>query len=371
MADARLLRVGGTIHPQADTPALGLFALDGTTDQAEWVFQARRPATLTRLGFRIATITGTSPTFKISLQGVGATGNPDGVIVGGGSPASKTFNPTSLAWSNNTWHWLTLDNPYVCTRGERLAVVIAYDSGTIDVSNQISLRTHLSSQIANLGSPYAIQNNAGTRTRQVTLPIFGYGAAAEAYGYPLLGVPLYSGLALNSTPDEVAMKWSLPDDWGDTYKVTGLRLFGSFNTGGTIKFYLLDGTTTVQDVTIDTDHFVTASLQRVVDVFFDEASLTALNFGSTYRMVVAPQQNTTPTHTLYTLQVEAAADWDAWPGGQDFALSTRTDGGAWTDTATERLIAELILDDITGTGGGGGSAGLGIPTIAGMRRVGQ
>jgi hypothetical protein len=367
MADARLLRVGGTIHPQADTPSLGVFTLDGATDQAEWIFQARRAATLTRLGLRLGTITGASPTFKISLQGVGATGNPDGVIVGGGTPASKTFNPTSLAWSTNSWHWLALDNAYTCARGERLAVVIAYDSGTIDASNKITVTTHFASQIANLSSPYAVQNNAGSRTRMVTLPVFGYGAASEAYGFPLLDTVASGGIALNSTPDELAVKWSLPAGWGATYRVIGLRLFGNFGAGGTIKFYLLDGTTTVQDVTVDTDCFVTATQQRVVEVLFDEASLAALTFGSTYRLVIAPQQNTTPTHTFYTLKVDAAADWDAWPGGQDFALSTRTDLGAWTDTATERLVAELVIDDLTGTGGGGG---LGIPTIAGTRRIG-
>lgn len=365
MADAKLNRIGLLcMTTMAGGPSFGNFNLNQTTDQHEVIFQV--PAgegniSITRLGIRLGAITGTTPTYKISIQGVDASnGTPDGTIKGAGSPASKTFSPSSLAWGAGSWNWLTLDNAYSASPGEILALVVAYDSGTVDGSNFASFTNTLTN--TPLGSlPYAIQNEAGTRTKQSTLPIFGWGSNSKAYGRP---AESFANQTFNSgtTPDEYGFSFTLPAGWGDTFKIVGVELPYSFGgTGLTVLVSLYNGTTPLQTITVDSDIISSSSLTRMLEIMFDESSLSTLTFGSTYRLAFAPQNAT--NSTLWILQVDAAADWDAWPGGQDFALATRTNSGAWSaDDATRRIIGSLILSDITEPSGG---ANVGIGNLSG------
>src|SRR5262245_37730924 len=96
MADAFQLAMGSPVQVTA-TLSLTNFDLNQSTDQLEFIFQAREGVQIRSLGIRLNTQT-LSPNYKISLQGVNASGNPDGVIKGGGTPASAVFNPTSLGW---------------------------------------------------------------------------------------------------------------------------------------------------------------------------------------------------------------------------------------------------------------------------------
>src|SRR5262245_2059365 len=121
MASVYDLQLRGWLGTNA--PAISNFTLNANNDQVEFVFQVREAVTITRLGFRQGTVTGTSPEFKISLQGVDTSGNPDGTIKGGGSPAEDLFTPAGGA--NSTWLWKTLDNSYAAAAGEFLASVIA------------------------------------------------------------------------------------------------------------------------------------------------------------------------------------------------------------------------------------------------------
>jgi hypothetical protein len=87
-------------------------------------------------------------------------------------------------------------------------------------------------------------------------------------------------------------------------------------------------------------------------VEFDEATLSTLTFGNTYRVALLP--STASSYTLRGLDVTAAADWDAWPMGQNVAYSTRN-AGNWTDVTTRRLYGwDLMFADITEPAGGGG-----------------
>jgi hypothetical protein len=97
-----------------------------------------------------------------------------------------------------------------------------------------------------------------------------------------------------------------------------------------------------------------ASQARVLGFYFDESTLSTLNFGSTYYLLFEPQ--TANNVTLRGLTVSGtAADWDAWPGGQNFAYGTWS-ANVFTPAATQRLFCDLILADWTEpTGGGGGS----------------
>lgn len=350
MASAKKLELyfgPGTLQ---SAPSATNFVLNANNDQMEYIFPADEAATLTRLGFRYGVRAGTPPTFKISLQGVDTSGHPDGTIKGGGTPASKTFTPPADTTWNGTWRWLTLDNAYVCTRGEMLSIVIAYDSGTIDGSNNSSFTQTVA--MFQGGCIYSIQNDAGSRTKGDTA-CFGYGSAGTAYGRPTETI-FATNFTSASTPDERGIKFTFPADWCDTFKVSGFHWWGADTAGGSITCNLYDtnGTSVLQTVAHDADHSSSVTGTRWRRIMFDEATLSTLSAGGAYRLTLAPDANAI---TLHGNQVDAADDMEAWPMGANVIGTSQTDGGGFSDDATMRYGIGLILDDITEpTGGSGG-----------------
>lgn len=357
MADALLGQFGSPFQPAVGSgiTTFGNFTLDASTDALELIHALPPGAasySITRIGVRVGTITGTTPTYRVSLQGVGTTGNPDGTVKGGGSPASKTFSPSALGWSNNSWNWLTLDNAYSGSPGERIATVIDYSSGTVDGSNNASFSSNLSTNYVNTQFPYVIQNNAGSRSRVTAgMPVMAWGTSGTAYGYPVASFTAQSYNS-GSTPDEYAMLFTLPAGMGDTFKVQAVRVMLGLATGHTmtVKLYDSDGSTVLQSVDHDTDYSAGTSA-RWLEIPFDESSLSALSFGTAYRVGFVPSSGT--NQVIGFMDVSSAADWDAWPGRQAVLTSTRSDAGAWSDTATRRLFCELVLADVTEPAGGG------------------
>ncbi len=343
MSDFRNLTIGAPLPLAWGGTGITSFTLDAATDQAEYIFQAADAITITRLGYRLTTLTGASPTFKISLQGVDASGNPDGTIKGGGSPASKNFTVSG----SNSWNWLTLDNSYTCARGEFLAIVISYVSGTIDGSNNVSFGQTISNSVA-WATPYTIGNNAGVRTRASGAMIYGYGTTTRAYGRPLQVVRSTIYSSDTASTDEFALRFIFDPNFWSTYSVLGMRFSGTSGAAGkTIKMILYDGTTVLQDMTWDTDVCFAAATTRGHELFFDEATLSTLSAGKEYRISLQPQATATNMQ-FHGMEFAAAADMDALPGGQQWYSSTRADAGAWTDVLTVRPLAELIVANLSG-----------------------
>lgn len=349
MSDAYGLQVGQIFPGLRDDPLPGSFTLNQSTDKVETIFQAQEDATITRLGVRISTITN-SVTWKIGLQGVGTTGNSDGsYLLNSGSPASATFNPTSLSWSSGDFRWVTLDNSIAVTRGQMLAYVIEYVSGTL--GSQVITNNGFYTNSG--GFPYTIGNDNGSRSRSSNMPIFGYGSSTKAYGNPIKNAATYSYNS-SSSPDEYAIAFTLPTQFCSSYKVRGVD-FGAFrpNTASqTWTMTLYSGTTALQQIQFDSDVWSANVANYAGKFFFDESSLSSLTAGSTYRIGFAPD-NSSITLSPYYFEVASAADWDAFPMGQNFWISSRTDAGAWTDVTTRRFNANILLDDITAPSGGG------------------
>lgn len=324
--------------------------LDANTDTLEFGFNAPEAITITKVFVRYGLRTGTPPAYKISLMGMdGATGRGDGTILGGGSPASNVFTPPADTTWDGTGRWITLDNPYICTRGQKIVIHLKYESGTVDGSNNSSFTRNIAS--SSLNSFPGAYDNGSTTTQQ---PIFGYGSTTKVYGYPLEGFDS-TVFGSGDTPDEWALKFTLPADAGSTFKVSGVRArFTPGGSGRTAKVQLYTGTTLLQTVTIDADEIAGAG--GMVEVYFTDTTLATLDFGTAYRIGLQPQEAS--NWNLPSLVVDAANDLTAFGGGADWHLSTRTDVGAWTDVTTKRPMMELIIDDWTEPAGGGGSANL-------------
>lgn len=348
------------------------FSMNGSTDQLETIFDAEPGTVITKLGVRHNSTTGTSPNYKLSLQGVDSTGIPDGTIKGGGSPASVVFSPSSLGWSASTFNWLTLDNPYTVPEDDCvLAHVIAYDSGTVNGSNFSSF-----SQRASAGRvvsfPYSIQNDAGSRTRSNSGPvIFGYASSSRAYGSPILNFGTHAFNSGTGTADEYGVKFSVPSTWCATYKLLGIRFPGTLAASGSTVLALYGGsdltaanstgatteTTSHDSRTFDHDQVASNSGTNMLELLFDDDPRPTLYADAVYRISWQPQ-NANSVTLLYS-SVATASDWDAFDGGQLLSKCLRLNAGNWSsDVATDRIVCELILTDITAPSGGGGGGGL-------------
>lgn len=330
-------------HGSSQFSLANSFTLDHADDQLEWIVQCSAATTITTLLPRYGVRTGTPPELIASIQGVGTDGNPDGTIKGGASPASVAFTPPADVTWNGTIRRLTLANTYACARGEWIAIVIAYSSGTIDGSNSSSFNDVITAS-PNSTAPYAIQNNAGARTRGVLTPLVGWASATNTYGVPVETVSV-TQFSSDSTPDEYALKFTFDAAYGSTFQVNCVLV--SIRTPAASKSILIslyEGTTALQTVTWDGDFVPTAaSANRPnLTVCFDEATLATLNFGTTYYLGFAPQE-TSANFAITVMDMDAAGDLTAFPGGTDFYLSTRSDAGAWSDTTTSRPVVGMII----------------------------
>ena len=321
------------------------FTLNATTDLVEFIFQTDEAVTITSLGFRYGARTGTPPTYRVSLQGVDASGNPNGTIKGATNNCFATFTPPADTSIDGLWQWKTTVETYAAARGEWLAIVIDYSSGTVDGTNNSSFGITCAMDAGRHGVPYATTNDAGVRTRQTTHPIFGYQTASQTYG-PVLQSNAATVYSSGSTPDEQALEFTLPAAWGSTFQVVGIYAHSTVPIAArTVLVQLYDGTTVLQGLTWDTD-YIALTGNRLLTIIFGEATLSTLTYGNTYRVGFAPQE----VDTAFGLRVgtnAAATDWQGWSGGQSFALATRTDAGAWTTDALSRPWIDLILKDIT------------------------
>lgn len=346
MADARRIAIGLPVDRSTNSiPAITSFSLNQTTDALEIICQAPEAATITRLGCRLTSITGTTPTYRISAQGVNSSGDPDGTIKGATNNALKTFSPSGLGWGAAEWHWLTLDESFNVTRGEQFTIVIDYSSGTVDGSNFAAFGSAITNVTQN-GYPHHTHNNAATRSDQAEATIYGFGSVSKAYGRPFETI-VNQTVTTATTPDEQAIKFTFPADWGATFKVLGIRV--SMQPGGgsgetfDVILYDTDGTTPLQSVNFPVNNF--AGSNRMSMFYFDEATLSTLTFGSSYYLSIKPLVSASLIITY--IACDAADDLEAWPGGTTFIHNERTDAGAWSAVDGQRMVAEIIIEDLT------------------------
>lgn len=310
------------------------------------VFQARSINPITHIGIRHTSTTGTSPTYIASVQGVNASGRPDGTIKGGGSPASKTFSPSSLSWGANTFNWVQLDNPYTPTRGELLALNVVYSSGTVNASNFSSFAYYWAQPL--IGLPFAWDFQT-TWTARSGRPNLVCKSASD-----FCGLPVQSSVTQSFTSSsEYGVKFTLPN-WFSTCRISGVRILCGLPAASTYSVYLYDGggtsNATVLQSVVGLDGDATASANRLHEFRFTTATLATLRGGNSYRIGIVP--GGAVNFTLYGLDVASSEDFGGWPLGNNACWTTRAGGGSWTDTATRRPICALLMDDMTTASGG-------------------
>lgn len=324
--------------------------LDAESEKEGWIFRVPRSMTITHLGVRFVGYAGTPPTYRISLQGVsGSNGTPDGSIKGSGACYTTFTPPANSSW-NNTFQWFQLNTSYDASPGELLSYVMDWYSGTIDASNRSHVCEYWSGNID--GVPYAA-NYVSSWVKRAYTPSFGYkDGSSPTYVFGQPSIQTSYGATLGANGDRAALKFSLPSWFCSSAKICGARLMlSSEGAGQSAKFGLWDSSGVLQDITLDSDVFAyPSSSHQLVEVYFDEASLSTLSADTTYYLGI---ERVAASTTLYELANYTASDLKAFPMGDSWIRSVYS-SGAWTDTNTNRPLVSPIFADITAPAGTSG-----------------
>ena len=355
MADAKNIKLWFSPEAMA-TPGTGnSLLLNDSARKVAVIFQATNTEPITEIFVPHTSTTGTSPTYLASLQSINTSGQPSGTVLGGGSPASVTFSPTSLGYAATRGYWVTLANAYTPTRGEFLAVVIEYSSGTVNGSNFSSIRYYFSGP--DFGMPHAVDYQASW-TKRSGQPALAYKTATRVYGFPCKTTISQS----YTSTTEYGLKFTIPSGWFGTYKLAGVEFMCTLPAASTYSAKLYDGggasDTTVLASLTGADGDFSGSGNRPHRFLFADATLPTLTAGSTYRISLAA--GGAVSTTLYLPEFESNADMSGMPLGINSYLTTRS-GGNWTDTDTRILYGALVFSEITGSSGS-----TGIPIARGM-----
>jgi hypothetical protein len=366
MADAlQTVIFNGSFGPNT-TGGAGNITCDASDDGLGWAFQADSADPITHLGFRYGARTGTPPTYSIRLEGLDASGLPDGTDVGGGSPTAVTFTPPADTSINGLWQWKTLTNAYTPTRGQFLCETIRYSSGTIDGSNNSSFTNYYTNRTPLRNFPYALTLASGSWSKVSTGANFGYRTASGRYGYITQS---HSATTTANTAGHVAGGYfTLPSGWGDTFKLLGIEISGRFGaTAGSCKISLYNTSgTTLQSVTVDADHIAAAAgTAAPARFYFADTTLATLSFGTKYYVGVEVVSGTCGVNGYVLAE---AADASSFGNGTNRGLVTYN-GSSWTETDTTIPLIELILADITEPAGGSGGVMNNPLMTGGMQRT--
>lgn len=323
-----------------------------------WVLPCYDPTTITQIGIRQGSVTGTGATFKVGLQGIGTDGKPDGTFLGGGSEVSTTFTPT--AGNDSTVQWHTLDNSHVTTDRSPICIVIIPDSG-VDASNKCSFTRQMGAADAgNQGFPYSLTLSSGTWSLQDDYPCVGYRDATTTYGFIPEGADVVD-LDDNNTPDEAGIAFTHVSGLGASYGIVGVNIVMGYggNTGTTLQVQLYNDTTALADFT-HTGVITSHSSQQRQHYILSDATLDALEFGTEYIIAVHSDSTSLGVDLRY-LDFESAADVNAvnifTRGDISQHYVSRTDAGAWSPTTTRVPLMSPILREMAPIAGGGGGGG--------------
>lgn len=326
-------------------PTLTAQVLDASTEKLACIFNMPYALTISHAGFWYGTYKGTPPTYKVSLQGVNSSGNPDGTIKGGGSPASATFTPPADATWDTQWKFITLSNSYSAARGELLSMVIEYYSGTISAANYSTMmgtstaygdnRLSFPNNQFYSGSAWAKYTNSPLFAIRDSTPSVVWGRLIEGH--------------VDKSDSRSALKFNIPTTFCSTFKIRGAVIRLSPTAGNTFTFGLW-GASLLQDVTVDTDT-LNAITNYTVELFFDESSLSTLSAGTDYYIGI---EQSGAVCTLACAEYNTNVNQQlAMPFGTNCCYSG-WGGSSWTDNVNLVPIVILIFDDITPPSGGSG-----------------
>jgi len=335
----KMLDVGLSLQFNDDAHSGGVTTtLDDSDEKLGTVFQCPADCVINGGAVMVGTRTGTCPTFKLKLQGVDASGMPDGSTKTG---CENYFQPSE----DNARAAVTFGGTYNASQGELLAIVCDHYSGTINSSNKCTFYS---------GYKYA---GGCTTPYRVTANSSGVWASGYVYAptttctttsdFDVGGVMYHdrATYSLSTSGHRYACKFKLPETAGTRFYLAGFDWFGENNsaTGEEFKVAVWSESGAQFDQTIDTDQESgTTSYSRWRRYIFTGYSISNyLTYGTTYYIGF---ENTGDNFTPQYIDVKHADSLRSWPLGSN-VHGASYDGASWTDHTTHRPLIKLLLSD--------------------------
>ena len=322
----------------------GSFTIDASGEKIAVIFQVPEACDITGM---TAYFTGVAspPAYKFTLQGVDASGDPDGSV----KATTAEFTPTG---STTEAHSFT--SAYSATQGELLAGVWEYSSSTVGASNDATVRSFIKTVRYSI-FPYVAEYNGSSWSKDQDSyssfslqtdeswdvgGIFNIGKAAQA---------------VTTTGHRFAQRVLIPADEDIELHVDGFYFTGSVeaSAGNEFKAAVWNASgTELAAASVNSNYQSTvmnASKSRIY-TFSSDGTITS---GSIFYIGF----ECTGDHLAIDYAQPLGADGlKSWPGGAAFYASY-WNGSSWADDNTKRLCLNPTLSSFHGTGGGGSTTG--------------
>lgn len=324
----------------------GVTALNATTTRFFQAFQATHTANAISLFIRLNAVT-TPANLKVGLQALsGVTpSNPTGTWLGATNSGFGVITPAA-----NTTYEVTLGETVSLVAGESYGIVIEWDStaGAISLVRSITYTTtSLAPHKGGLNTYFRAFTSGAWSGASVagtgSPPCFGVRTDAahwwmDGFALPAASLTFSNSITTNTTPDESGNRIYLPDS-----SVVGLWVVSSSN--GAADLVLYDDSNNV---------VVSRTLNQNVRSTTNIGGLTvpvtpvAVSAGW-YRVVLKPTSTSVLGRNFLTYTSNAM-------NGRHMRdkcyLTTRTDGGAWTDSLDSLMLIGVEIEPTLGSGGG-------------------
>jgi hypothetical protein len=315
------------------------YQINGTGQRLAWILAIPRTGTITRVGWRVHTCA-TAQLSRLGLYTVTSGIFP--TTTGYGGSVYGTYTPAAT-----TYFEVTLGTSATATLGDVAAIVTEFDSTAGDMYGSSAS----GGGEAPSGAGWAKYN--GTTWSRTVGGGFAFahlyysdGVVVDAETCPFTGTQTEdSGFNLNSTPDEYAIKLTMPF----ACRIVGIwSNYRTPNAAADYEIRIYSGTTALTTTAIDAEYAGgTTGVRRLLF-----ASPVTVAAGATIRAAIRPTTSTTAIFRYHTL---SAAGYGTGVGLQSGdCLSTRTDLGSWSDTTTQIPHMGVVIDQLDdGVGGGG------------------
>jgi len=315
--------------------------LNEATDKCAFILHVPKSGNIAKLVFNTGSVT-VANTLTVGIYTVSTTnGDPTATAYKG--MAVGTVTPTAT-----TQHVVALGTAATAVvAGDVVAVVIAFESWT---NGNLQIRK---GTISTYGFPYSdVYDETGVAwTKSSSFPVtaFEYDDGTYPYipGVAAFKMTLQGAFNSGTTPDEVALYFCLPFP----AQVRGFALLANPAPGADFDVILYNAASTVLATkSFDGDVSTTGSSGGLqIKSSFNSPVTIAAN--TWYYLALKP---TTTTSVRYQyLTCASTAMMAAVAGGANFQLATRTDGGGWTPSTTQRPLFSIIVDRIPQGSGGG------------------
>ena len=335
--------------------------IDATGEKIAFVGRVWTPSggskSISRVGFRFGTITKAGGSgLTVSLQDVtlstGVPYQPDGT-----PDQTVAISNGDSSFASNTWYRTgALSANRSVNPGDWLAVVIEYDgSGRLssDVVRTTGQRSNgATAQALGNGDQLIYTGSWATNPESASNIILEFSDGSFGTlegGFPLSALSTVAYHA-DSTNDEHALhiKFPFPCKIDAAFAIVQIA-----SNAANFDFVLYEGTSAVTNGTVscDANAFAATAATRMTKIVFP-AELE-LDANTDYYLAIKPTQNTALV-TLPYFDVSDANHFQAHPGGTEFYIAARADGGSWTPTTTRRPymgVRVSSVDDAVSTGG--------------------